>query len=185
MGNGMPLAAVICSARIARAFEAGPEYFNTFGGNPVCCAAGLAVLDVIRNEGLRDNAKAVGDWLRAQLEALVPPAMPARRGRDADAPQCFVGDVRGAGLFIGIDLVSNVETRAPATLEASFVCSRLVSKHRILTSVDGPFDNVIVVKPPLCFSKADARRFVSALAAELDHVNTLPSRNDLGGHTPT
>jgi 4-aminobutyrate aminotransferase-like enzyme len=104
MGNGMPLAAVVCTREVSDAFALGPEYFNTFGGNPVSAAAGLAVLDAIEADGLRGNAHSVGGALRAQLRALA--ACPSGDGE-------LIGDVRGAGLFIGIEFVRDRERRLP------------------------------------------------------------------------
>ena len=172
LGNGMPLAAVVCTAAVADAFAArGIEYFNTFGGNPVCCAAGNAVLDVLEEEGLQANAARSGAALRARLAELA--AQP--RGR-------LIGDVRGAGLFLGIEFVRDRTTLEPATAETSLICSRLKDEHRILTSIDGPHDNVIVVKPPLCFSPADAAEFITALGTVLGNLGEVDKD---AAHTPT
>ena len=172
MGNGMPLAAVVCTRAVSEAFAAGPEYFNTFGGNPVCAAAGLAVFDAIEADGLRANAQKTGEWLRTTLRAL------------AETPEgALIGDVRGAGLFMGVEFVKDRATRQPATTETNLLCSRLKDEHRILTSIDGPHDNVLVVKPPLCFGVAEAAQLVDALRAELQAIGTI----DLSKvtHTPT
>lgn len=177
LGNGVPLAAVVAVGRCADAFAKGPEYFNTFGGNPVCCAAGLAVLEVLRDEGLTRNAAAVGDYLKRGLIALsdLPPDCPVR-----------VGDVRGSGLFLGADLVTDLSTKAPATTQASLICSNLVQKHHILTTLDGQFDNILVVKPPMCFSMRDADIFLTALRVELLYLATLdPAALASASHTPT
>jgi ethanolamine-phosphate phospho-lyase len=148
MGNGMPLAAVATTRKVAEAFEAiGSEYFNTFGGNPVCAAAGLAVLDVIESEGLQAKAKEVGGYLKSKFQAL-------KERLD------IIGDIRGCGFFLGIELVRDLQTQEPATEETSFICTKLKEKYSILTSIDGPHDNVLVVKPPMVFSKADADEFV-------------------------
>lgn len=146
----------MCTRAISEAFAAGPEYFNTFGGNPVCAAAGLAVLDAIEADGLRARALAAGDELRRLLRALA--------ASDAGS---LIGDVRGAGLFVGIEFVRDRRTLEPATAETSRVCSQLKDAHRILTSIDGPHDNVIVLKPPMCFGVREAARFVEALRVEL------------------
>ena len=171
-GNGMPLAAVVCTRAVSDAFAAGPEYFNTFGGNPVCAAAGLAVLDVIHRERLREHAATVGAALREALQAL------ARSAEGA-----LIGDVRGVGLFLGIEFVRDRATLQPATKETSYLCSRLKDVHRILTSIDGPHDNVIVVKPPMCFSADDARTLVDALTLELRAIGAADL--SAAGHTPT
>lgn len=150
-GNGMPLAAVVVNEGVAAAFEkCGIEYFNTFGGNPVCAAAGLAVLKVLRDERLPERAEEAGAYLKKQLLELQQRHVP------------LIGDVRGSGLFWGIELVRNQETREPATAETSFICSRLKDKYHILTSVDGTFDNVIVMKPPMVFGLKEVDHFVDA-----------------------
>jgi len=171
-GNGLPLAAVVTSRDVASSFEStGVEYFNTFAGSPACCAAGLAVLHVLDREGLRENAIEVGEHLLSLLADL--------RSRTH-----WIGDVRGSGLFVGIELVRNTATREPATLEASFVCSALKERHGILTSVDGPDDSVIVVKPPMVFGRGDAERFVSCLERVLVE-DLAAARLDGVGRTPT
>lgn len=149
-GNGMPLAAVITTEEVSNAFESmDVEYFNTFGGNPVSCASGLAVLDEIESKQLQQNAYDVGKYLMHKLNVLK---------QDLH----IIGDVRGNGLFIGIDLITDEETLQPATRECSFLCTVLKQKYFILTSIDGPYDNVLVIKPPLCFSRDDVDVFVSA-----------------------
>ena len=154
-GNGMPLAAVITTSKVVEAFEAmNVEYFNTFGGNPVCCAAGLAVLEEIERNNLQSHALEVGNYLKSKLLKL-----------QEQFP--IIGDIRGSGLFIGIDLVRNQTTLEPATKECSFLCTILKEKYSVLTSIDGPFDNVLVIKPPMCFSKNDADSFVVAFASAL------------------
>ena len=163
-GNGLPLAAAVVARAVSDAFAAGPEYFNTFGGNPACCAAGLAVLEAIEADGLRANATRVGAALRKGFERLM----------GLGGARCVVGDVRGRGLFLGVDLVRDAASKAPATAEASWICARLVTRHRILTSLDGPGDNVLVVKPPLCFSLSDAAEFLAALEEGLVAANALP-----------
>ena len=172
MGNGMPLAAVVCTRAVSDAFATGPEYFNTFGGNPVCAAAGLAVFKTIEIEGLRAKAAETGEWLRSALRALA----------EQSAGQ-LIGDVRGAGLFMGIEFVRDRSTREPATTETNLLCSRLKDEHRILTSIDGPHDNVLVVKPPMCFGIREARLLVDALGTELRAIGSI----DLSKvtHTPT
>mmetsp|Transcript_21258 Transcript_21258/g.31511 ORF Transcript_21258/g.31511 Transcript_21258/m.31511 type:complete len:495 (-) Transcript_21258:72-1556(-) len=147
-GNGMPLAAVATTRKVAEAFETiGPEYFNTFGGNPVCAAAGLAVLDTIESEGLQAKAAEIGAYLKAGFMKL-------------KVRLEIIGDVRGCGLFLGIELIRAEETLAPATEETAFICSKLKEKHAILTSIDGTYDNVLVIKPPMVFSKGDADDFM-------------------------
>jgi 4-aminobutyrate aminotransferase-like enzyme len=153
IGNGHPLGAVVTTRAIADAFDNGMEYFNTFGGNPVSCAIGLAVLDVIEDEGLRENARVVGERFRAGLSELA-------------ASHSIIGDVRGLGLFIGAELVRDRETLEPATAEASAVVNAM-RERGILLSTDGPFDNVIKIKPPLVITAEDADRVVGELDAVL------------------
>ncbi|HTO76357.1 MAG TPA: aminotransferase class III-fold pyridoxal phosphate-dependent enzyme [Thermoanaerobaculia bacterium] len=148
IGNGHPLAAVVTTPDIAASFANGMEYFNTFGGNPVSCEIGLAVLDVVEGERLQERSARVGRRLRAGLEDV------ARR-------HAIVGDVRGLGLFLGIELVRDRETLEPAAAEAAYVVERM-KDHGILLSTDGPLHNVIKMKPPLVFSEADADRVVAA-----------------------
>jgi len=161
MGNGHPLAAVVTTRKIADAFRTGMEYFNTFGGNPVSCAAGLAVLDVIEEEGLQDHARRVGIRLKAGLETL--------KSRHA-----LVGDVRGRGLYLGVELVRHRETLEPADREAAYVADRLRDLG-ILISVDGPLHNVLKIKPPLCFNEADAHRLVDTLDTVLSETFLQPA----------
>jgi|SRR5579859_2032682 len=149
IGNGHPLAAVVTTPEIAASFDNGMEYFNTFGGNPVSCAIGLAVLDVIADEQLQANALTVGDHLLAGL-----------RGLQARHP--LIGDVRGRGLFIGVELVLNQETLEPAAAHASYIANRMRDRG-ILLSTDGPLHNVLKIKPPLVFTEADANLLVATL----------------------
>lgn len=153
IGNGFPLAAVVTTEEIAAAFDNGMEFFSTFGGNPVACAAGLAVLDVMRDERLQARALRVGGHFLAGLRRLA--------GRHA-----IIGDVRGSGLFLGLELVRDRATLEPADVEAAYVVDRL-RRHGILTGTDGPFHNVVKIRPPLCFSEADADLFVTTLDALL------------------
>mmetsp|Transcript_7169 Transcript_7169/g.9294 ORF Transcript_7169/g.9294 Transcript_7169/m.9294 type:complete len:528 (-) Transcript_7169:195-1778(-) len=172
-GNGMPLAAVITTDQVANAFESeGIEYFNTFGGNPVSCAAGLAVLDALEQEHLMENAAQVGKFLRSELVQL-----------SEKTP--YIGNIRGRGLFIGIDFVVDKETRTAAPAHASTVTTRLKEKHHILTSIDGPHNNVIVMKPPMVFSLNDAKQFLACLEECLTFVDHLGDAINQAKHTPT
>lgn len=152
-GNGHPLGGVVSCPETARSFETGMEYFNTFGGNPVSCAAGLAVLSVLRDEGLAEHAATVGRRLSEGLSRLA-----------GEYPS--LGQVRGRGLFLGVELVQDPETRTPATGEARRLVARL-RELRILNSTDGPDANVLKLKPPLVFSAADADRYLEMLALAL------------------
>jgi 4-aminobutyrate aminotransferase-like enzyme len=153
IGNGFPLGAVVTTREIATAFDNGMEFFSTFGGNPVACAAGLAVLDVLEEEGLRARARGVGEHLLGALH-------------DLQDRRALIGDVRGAGLFLGVELVRDRATLEPATEEASYVVERL-RELGVLAGTDGPFGNVLKVRPPLIFSEVDANLFVGRLDAVL------------------
>lgn len=156
IGNGHPLAAVVTTAEIARSFETGMEYFNTFGGNPVSCAIGLAVLDVIESERLPEHAAEVGAYFSSSLTQL------ATRHES-------IGDVRGRGLFLGVEFVRDRKTREPATSEAAQVVE-LMLQRGVLVSTDGPHNCVLKIKPPLVFTRADVDRFVQALDAGLSEI---------------
>ena len=149
MGNGHPLAAVVTTTAIADAFHNGMEYFNTYGGNPVSCAIGLAVLDVIQKENLQENARQVGAYLLKRLSAL--------KERSA-----LVGDVRGMGLYLGVELVRDPDSLAPAAEEAAYICNRM-KDYGFLISTDGPLHNVLKLKPPMVFSQQNADALVDAL----------------------
>jgi 4-aminobutyrate aminotransferase-like enzyme/Ser/Thr protein kinase RdoA (MazF antagonist) len=152
IGNGYPLGAVVTTREIAESFDNGMEFFSTFGGSTVSCAVGLAVLDVVQQERLQDHAREVGDTLIARLRAL------------CDAHP-IVGDVRGSGLFIGVELVKDGDTLEPAAAEASDAVNRM-RERGILLGTDGPFENVLKIRPPMPFTLEDA----DALVRELDAV---------------
>lgn len=157
MGNGHPLACVATTAEIAAAFTAnGVEYFNTFGGNPVSCAIGLAVLEVIEKEDLKENAKRVGAHLKELLKKL-------------QTQHLVIGDVRGVGLFVGVEIVENRETRTPATGIAAQLVQRL-KEDKICISTDGPWESVIKFKPPMCFSMEDAELVVQRMDSILKEM---------------
>ena len=149
IGNGHPLAAVITTPEIADAFANGMEYFNTFGGNPVSCAIGMAVMDVIENEGLQENARLAGQRLLSGLKGLMD-------------KYPLIGDVRGLGLYVGIELVVDRSTLEPATEHADYIINRM-RDHGILISTDGPLENVLKMKPPIVFSEKNADEVVIAL----------------------
>src|SRR6266545_399049 len=149
IGNGHPIGVVVTTPEIAASFANGMEFFSTFGGNTVSCAAGLATLAVTLEEDLQSHALRVGGRL---LEGL-------RRLGDRYE---IVGDVRGSGLFLGVELVRDRKTLEPATEEASFVSNRF-REAGILLRTDGPFHNVIKIRPPMPFSEADADLLVAAM----------------------
>ena len=149
IGNGHPIGAVVTTREIAASFDNGMEFFSTFGGNTVSCAVGLAVLDVVEDEKRQAHAAQVGTHLLERLRPLVQ--------RDS-----LAGDVRGSGLFIGVELVRDRETLEPATMEALHVVNQL-REEGILIGTDGPFHNVLKIRPPMPFTIEDAEVLADAL----------------------
>ena len=150
IGNGHPIGAVVTTRAIADAFDNGMEFFSTFGGNPVSCAIGLAVLEVMQEEQWQAHALQVGQHLLAGLRPLV--------GRFP-----LVGDVRGSGLFLGVEMVRDTQRRTPAPDETTYLVNRM-REEGILLGSDGPFHNVLKIRPPMPFSMADAERLVHTLS---------------------
>ncbi len=157
IGNGHPLGAVVTTPEIAASFANGMEYFNTFGGNPVSCEVGLAVLDVIEQEALQSRARRVGEYLTRGLRAL------AER-------HALVGDVRGRGLFLGLELVRDRDAQTPAPHHATYVVERM-RERGVLLSTEGPFHTVVKLKPPLVFSEDDADTVVQSMADVLSELD--------------
>ena len=149
IGNGYPLGAVITTKKIAQSFANGMEYFNTFGGSHIACSVGMAVLDIMESEDLRRNALKTGNWLKEQLEVL-----------KKDFP--LIGDVRGEGYFLGVELILDPESREPAPLQADYVVERMKSR-KILLSTEGPGHNVLKFKPPMVFNLNNAQHLLSGL----------------------
>ncbi|HZO23306.1 MAG TPA: aminotransferase class III-fold pyridoxal phosphate-dependent enzyme [Steroidobacteraceae bacterium] len=149
IGNGHPLGAVVTTAEIAASFDNGMEFFSTFGGNTVSCAIGRAVLGVVLQEGLQAHARAIGDQLLAALRTLM-------------ARHAIIGDVRGSGLFLGVELVRDRHTLEPAAEEASIVVNRL-REQGVLIGTEGPHENVLKIRPPMPFNQEDAGMLISAL----------------------
>jgi 4-aminobutyrate aminotransferase-like enzyme len=133
---------VVTTGEIARAFENGMEFFSSFGGNPVSCEIGKAVLEVIEEESLQDNALEVGHQLMEGFKSM-------------QGDHEWIHDVRGAGLFLGIELVKQSDAGSPAAKEAKGIINSMKDKG-ILLSTDGPYNNVIKIKPPICFSRDNA-----------------------------
>lgn len=152
IGNGHPLAAVVTTAAVADAFANGMEYFNTFGGNPVSCAIGRSVLQVIKDEKLQQRALEIGTYLTACLTEL-------------QGQHPIIGDIRGTGLFQGMELVSDSTLLTPAADQCSYLANRM-RQRGYLMSTDGPHHNVIKIKPPMCITRQD----ITDLAAELDLI---------------
>jgi 4-aminobutyrate aminotransferase-like enzyme len=157
IGNGHPLGAVVTTPEVARSFANGMEYFNTFGGNPVSAAAGAAVLDVVEDEGLQANAAATGRLLADGLRLL------------ADR-HSLVADVRGAGLFLGVELVDE-DGRTPAADQARAVAERM-RVDGVLISTDGPDHNVLKIKPPLVIGADEVELCLQTLDAALAAVTS-------------
>jgi 4-aminobutyrate aminotransferase-like enzyme len=162
IGNAFPLAAVVTTEEIATSFANGMEFFSTYGGNPVACAAGLAVLDVLEQERLQERALRVGKHWMARLKTL-------------EEHHELIGDLRGSGLFLGIDLVRDRASREPASGPADYVVNRL-RERGILAGTDGPHHNVIKLRPPLIFSESDADLFVETLDSILQEDAAQPHR---------
>jgi len=152
-GNGMAVGAVITTRAIADAFAAEGSFFSSVGGSPVACAAGLAVLETIDREGLRENAREVGDYVRAGLEAI------GLRHR-------LVGAVHGMGLYLGVELVRDRETQEPAEDEALAICERM-RELGVIVQPTGDGNNVLKVKPPLCLDRRSADLVIDALERTL------------------
>ena len=177
-GNGMSLGAIVMTREIADHFDSmGVEYFNTFGGSPVAAAAGLAVMDVLEDEKLQDHAMEIGKYLKEKF-------WQTQNQTNTKPQNVCIGDIRGSGLFLGIELVRDTETKEPATRETSCICTVLKQQYNILTSVDGLHENVLVVKPPLVFSQEDADCFIESFTNASDQVNLL-TKEELESITKT
>lgn len=149
MGNGYPVAGLVVRPEVVEEFGRKARYFNTFGGNTVASAVALAVLEVIENEGLQENARQVGDYFKRGLEQLA--------GRYS-----AIGDVRGAGLFLGVEIVKDRATReADSDLTAAIVNG--LRENNVLISATGPAANILKIRPPLTFSKENVDFFISKM----------------------
>ncbi|GER34729.1 alanine--glyoxylate aminotransferase family protein [Striga asiatica] len=153
IGNGIPLGAVVTTPKIAKVL-AQRSYFNTFGGNPVCTAAGLAVLNVIEKDGLQKNALEVGSHLKQRLLSL-------------KEKYEIIGDVRGRGLMLGVELVKDREQKTPANAETLKVME-MMKDMGVLIGKGGFFGNVFRITPPLCFTKPDAGLLPAASSTGID-----------------
>ena len=162
IGNGHPMAALVATREIAESFDNGMEYFNTFGGNPVSCAAGMAVLEVIERDRLRENAAKTGAYL-------------LQRFRELQARFDVIGDVRGLGLFLGIELVEDRRTKVPAAALARRINDE-VKLRGVLIGTEGPHDNVLKLRPPMIFGRADADYLVEVLEEAFTAVLTRDRR---------
>lgn len=157
MGNGFPVAAVVTTREVAQSFsQIGTEYFNTFGGNPASCAAALAVLDELEQRQLQKQADQVGAFILDKLSRL-------------QSRSKIIGDVRGCGYFIGLDLVKNLEAKLAAPEYAQILVEKF-REERILMSTEGKLGNVLKFKPPMVFNKEDAERFLDVLTRAHDEL---------------
>lgn len=154
IGGGHPLGAVITRREVADRYRTQGYFFSSTGGSPVSSAIGMAVLDVIEQEGLQENARVVGGHLKRRLEKL---------GEKHD----LIGTVHGSGLYLGVEFVRDRETLEPATAETAAICDRLLERGVIMQPT-GDFQNVLKIKPPLVVTQASVDVFVDAL----DHVLT-------------
>jgi 4-aminobutyrate aminotransferase-like enzyme len=149
IGNGHPLAALITTREIAQSFDNGMEFFSTFGGNPVSCAVGFEVLKVVLEENLQQHALRVGERMLVGFRSM-------------SERYSIIGDVRGSGLFLGIELVRNRKTLEPAAEEASFIADQMC-ENGILLGTDGPLHNVLKIRPPMPFDEENANFLVATL----------------------
>jgi 4-aminobutyrate aminotransferase-like enzyme len=153
MGNGLPLAVVITRRELVEGFLETERYFNTFGGNQVVAAAGIAVLDVLRDEGLQENALHVRAYLRGRLAELM----------DQDER---IGDVRGTGLFVGVEIIRDRASQAPASEAARAIIKELLQQG-VLVGITGAGRNLLKIRPPMVFSRENADQLVDALERAL------------------
>ena len=153
IGNGHPVGAVVTTKEIANSFNNGMEFFSTFGGNHVSCAIGIAVLKTVLEEGLQAHALSVGARLLTHL-------------RELQQQYHLIGDVRGSGLFLGVELVTDRQTLEPATELADRIVNRL-RESSILLGTDGPFHNVVKIRPPMPFTPKDGDFLIESLGAAL------------------
>ncbi|OOY14366.1 aminotransferase class III-fold pyridoxal phosphate-dependent enzyme [Thioclava sp. DLFJ4-1] len=156
MGNGYPVAGVAVRPELVEEFGRKARYFNTFGGNAVAIAAATAVLDVIEGEGLTENAREIGAYLQDGIRAR------------AEAHPC-VGDVRGAGLFLGVEIVSDRAAKAPDAAATSAIVNGL-REERVLISACSKTHNVLKIRPPLVFTRENADQFLAAFDRVLARI---------------
>jgi len=149
MGNGHPIAGLALSQPLAESFNNGMEFFSSYGANPIACAAGLAVLDVLSESDLQSNSAILGAYLKDQLETMA---------MDFDQ----LGEVRGDGLFLGVDIIQDSESKKEDSSYASKIKHEL-KKHGILVGTDGPKDSVLKIKPPLCITQENVDDFLDVL----------------------
>jgi 4-aminobutyrate aminotransferase-like enzyme len=149
IGNGHPVAALVTTREIADSFANGMEFFSTFGGNTVSAVVGKTVLDIVHEESLAAHAETVGEFLLSSL-------------RELKSRHSIIGDVRGSGLFLGVELVRDHETLEPADHETSYVANRM-RERGVLIGTDGPLHNVLKIRPPMPFNSQDAEILIEQL----------------------
>jgi len=159
VGNGFPLGVVISSRVVVEEFQARYGFFSTFGGNAVAAAAALAVLQVLDREQLQQNAQETGAYLRAGLASLA-------------ARHAILGEVRGAGLLLGLELI-DPRAGGPATPKAKRIVNMLCARHGILTGLEGPQGNVLKLRPPLSFRRVHADLLIGAIDATLSALRDV------------
>lgn len=157
MGNGHPLAGVVTTADLMDRFTSRNMYFNTFGGNEVSCATGMAVLDVLEDEGLLENARRVGDYVIAGI-------------RELQKKHAIIGDVRGKGMFFAVEMVSDRATRAPAAAQSKTLVNAM-RERGVLISRIGLHDNILKIRPPMCFSTDHADLLLGTLDSVLKDIS--------------
>ncbi len=157
MGDGHPMAALLARPEHLETFGTRSRYFNTFGGNPVSAAVGLAVLDVIRDEDLMGNAARTGRLIHDGVEALARTFL-------------VIGHVRACGLYMGIEIVSDPGTKAPSAALAARLVNGLRAEG-VLVGVSGPQANVLKVRPPLPFGAEEAAIFLDRMGRVLDRLD--------------
>ncbi|MEQ8812801.1 MAG: aminotransferase class III-fold pyridoxal phosphate-dependent enzyme, partial [Imperialibacter sp.] len=149
IANGHPMGAVVTTDEIAASFETGMEFFSSFGGNPVSCAIAHQVLNVLEEEELPQHAQQLGSYILNGFENLTKKYE-------------WAGNARGQGLFLGLELVKDKVRKDPFTDLAAFVKNKL-KEQNILIGTDGPFDNTLKIKPPMCFTQANADELLQAI----------------------
>lgn len=159
IGNGHPIGVLVTTKSIAASFANGPEYFSTFGGSNLSCRIGKEVLDIVDDEGLMENAKLMGAKLKNGLLAL-------------QHRHPLIGDVRGCGLFIGLDLVKDRASKEPATEASDYVKNRL-REHRILMGTEGPADNILKIRPPITIEENDIDMILQVMDQVLSEAECL------------
>ena len=162
MGNGFPLAAVVARAELIERFRREVTYFNTFGGNPVACAVGNAVLDVMARDQLIEHARVTGDYLRERFAEL-------------SLRHELIGDIRGQGLWIGVELVLDRDSKEPASSETRVIVNRMKERGILMNRI-GEFDNVLKMRPPLPFAREHADLLIETIDDVFSQTLSYPRR---------